>query len=440
MMDFRKVATLPIVFTSVICLLSFVLLTLGFSASKQFETIDDARGSTISQYVGLSVAAWHQEIEIYFTGKLLEKKRSTTLGLVEPELHGAFAGKYPLKFESDLSNFNISYRPYLSAPGLLADMALIPFRLGRLVGISSEFLLRGLYSLNLLVNIFFIFLLLSFLFSKIATAKGRIAAILLVVSPWVILDSLSLMWSPSLRFAGIFALLFCWWRRIPEIRPKFTFFLVAFGIVVSSLNGFEFFFFQLAILLMPMSLIWQNEKNVKVLVKWIKVCIAGSITTFLIWYLVVLENIRNPSEAAQVLYFTFFKHSLLRPTATPIGAVASGDSNLPLFSGLTKLFTDMSVFLPYPFPNSLIKILGVNYQALEFISLATSFMVITVFLIIISGRKVESFPFILSLSLFSLTALATNSYVYNHPHHMPPVLLFFLLFLTAIQFRERNVL
>ena len=126
------------------------------------------------------VDAWHQEIEIYFTGKLLEKNGSSEgLGLVEPALRGEFkfAGKFPLKFNPDLSNFNISYRPYLSSPGLLTDIALLLFKAGTLIGVSSWFLLFLLYGLNLFFNIFFIHLLLVFISEHVSRKKGLIATV-----------------------------------------------------------------------------------------------------------------------------------------------------------------------------------------------------------------------------------------------------------------------
>ena len=443
MTDHKRISKMPITLSFLLFLLSFTLLFLGFTASHKFDTIDDSSGSTISQYIGLSVAAWHQEIEIYFTGKLLEKNGSSKgLGLVEPTLRGEFkfAGKFPLKFNPDLSNFNISYRPYLSSPGLLTDTALLLFKAGTLIGVSSWFLLFLLYGLNLLFNIFFIYLLLFFISEHVSRKRGLIATVFLVFSPWIILDSLSIMWSPVVRFGGIFLLLFCWWHKKIQLSSKLTFWLITFGLVISSFNGFEFFFFQLAILLMPMSVLFYKDQYLVTLKRWAKVSLTATTTSFFIWYLVVLVNVGNFYEAGKVLFFTFFKHSLFRSGTAPIEAVASGDSHLPIFSGLIKLLTGMSVLLPYPFPESLMAILGISLPFLVFIQHITSFVPIAALLLIFARQHTVKFTLSISLLFFCLTAIATNSYVFNHPHHMPPVLLFYLIFYSVIQFKPLRVL
>jgi hypothetical protein len=420
------------------CLITTILILLGFSASESSRNLADAEGLSGYKYVGLSTAAWHQEIDIYFTLKVLSPEKSPGFGLREPIQIESESGNFlPLKF-SDYTEFSsIDDRPYLSSSGILADLARIGVGFLSFFGIPKLFGLFMLYMLNLVLNGTFVFLLLKFgkffLSRRLPLNIYRLA----VVSPWVILDSTSIMFSPGIRFGGIFALLLLWHRKGSNWQYNDVFAYSLIGIVISSLNGFEFFFFELSILLLFLFVLTSQSIPWVTLLYWLSLSLTAWLTSILIWFITIFSNLRNVDDSVRLITYTLFKHSFLRVEQPPLGAVASGDSSLALLEGLTKLSSRMSIFLPYPFPESFQAKLHLSDQLLSTLNVMTSVVVLLFIMLLISRGVNRSRAALIGIGFWCLSAIPVNSYVYNHPHHMPPVGLFLILSIFIHFFRDK---
>jgi hypothetical protein len=418
-------------------LLTTVLLLLGVSASAVSKNLESAEQSSLPKYVGLSASAWHQEMDVYFTLKVLSPEKSESLGLREPLLiEYNSIGLIPLKYTNFVTSSVIKDRPYLSSSGLLADIAKLVVDFLGLFNVSRLFGLLLIYFLNILINGVFVFLLLSFgrffLAQKLHLNLYRLA----VVSPWIFLDSTSLMFSPAIRFGGVFALLGYWFIKRKSSSFPALFPIAWVGLVFSSLNGFEFFFFQLSILLIYLFLILDDRKFSSVFRFWIYLSAVSWLTSLLVWSVTVFSNLQSFSSSVKLIMYTFFKHSILRSESPPLGAVTSGDETLGILLGLRKMSSEMSIFLPYPFPESFQIKLGISDELLAILSMSTSVLPLLVLILWFSRKMLLNRSALLGVAFWCLSAIPLNSYVFNHPHHMPPAGLFLLLAFFVLSFRE----
>jgi hypothetical protein len=119
--------------------------------------------------------------------------------------------------------------------------------------------------------------------------------------------------------------------------------------------------------------------------------------------------------------------------------VASGDAHLPFYKGVVKLLIDMSLYLPYPMPATVLEVFGISAQQIQVMTTLTSLIPILLVTFVFM-RNVSYRNFILlGFSLFCVVGIAVNSYIYNHPHHMPPVLIMLTLILSTFQRRELSL-
>lgn len=435
----EKALASSIILSSVFTLIATSLLALGIFGSAGAVSIREEGYKSPLKFAALSVAASHQELDLYLTAKLFDGvSGQIPIGLVEPFVTGEseVKGLTPLKFQTSHPNYTIGIRPYLSASGLLAEIAYLFKNISIGIGLSSKSILVSIYSMNLTLNVFFVFLLTVFIKKRLQNRLASLVVVTLILSPWIILDSLSLMLSPAIRFGGIFAL--CLIDKFQSItsRKWASPLLFASGIFLSSLNGFEFFFFDLVICLLLIRQIYPKLPSTQVLIKYFAGASTGILFSLIAWFYVLVKNVGDMSESLMIMTFTFFKHSLLRTDFVPAGAVASGDSNLAIFKGLIKMLLGMSLYIPYPFPKSAAEILAISNTQIQIATIITSAIPIIV-IIFVSLKKLLFKKFILfCLILFSMVGIATNSYIYNHPHHMPPVVIMLALVLTTFQKRE----
>ena len=140
-----------------------ILILLGASASSSNLTLSGAQALNLPKYIGLSASAWHQELDVYFTLKALSTKQGQGLGLREPiQIEKDLVGFIPLKFYNFLDEALIQDRAYLSASGILADLGKIAINVLEMLGLSKLTGLMLLYLVNILMNAFFVYLLLVF--------------------------------------------------------------------------------------------------------------------------------------------------------------------------------------------------------------------------------------------------------------------------------------
>ena len=415
-----------------------ILILLGASASSSNLTLSGAQALNLPKYIGLSASAWHQELDVYFTLKALSTKQGQGLGLREPiQIEKDLVGFIPLKFYNFLDEALIQDRAYLSASGILADLGKIAINVLEMLGLSKLTGLMLLYLVNILMNAFFVYLLLVFgkahLTNRLRLNIYRIA----VMSPWILLDSTSLMFSPAIRFGGIFALLFYWYLKGYNLKWAEVYVSSFLGLLFSSLNGFEFYFFQLSILMIYLLVILLPYNFSRILFFWVALSASAWIASLFLWATTVFSNLRNISDSIQLILYTLFKHSLFRSDSVPLGAVPSGDSSLGPLKGLFKVSTQMSILLPHPFPKSLQSKLGISNELLASLSVFTSVLVFLILIMIFSQRFDRGRAGLLGILFWSLSAITINSYVFNHPHHMPPVGLFLVLSTYIFSFREK---
>jgi hypothetical protein len=422
----------------VFCFVASILVTLGYLSSLSNQNLDEAEGLGVSQFVGLSTSAWHQELDVYFTLKVLSTEKYPGLGLREPVLiERESLGFIPLKF-SDYTKFSIiKDRPYLSSSGILADLGKMATDFLSIFGVSRLSGLLIFYILNVFLNSMFVFLLLKFGSSYISRSLYLNFYRFTVVSPWVLLDSTSIMLSPAIRFAGVFAILLLWYRKGNDWQFGALFTYCLAGVVISSLNGFEFFFFELAILLVYLFVL-MNRSSIRITLSfWLSLSLTAWLASVLLWSLTIFSNLKTFSDTAKLILYTLFKHSFLRFDTPPLGAVPSGDNSLAFFTGLTELLGRMSIFLPYPFPKSFQSKLHLSDDLLSVMNLLTSVAVLIVLMSLFSKNLSSSKVTWIGIGFWCLSAIAVNSYVYNHPHHMPPVGLFLILSIFIHFFREK---
>lgn len=420
-------------------LITSILLILGSLVVKSSDTLEQNQEMTGLQYVGLSAAAWHQEMEVYFTLKALSSETEVGLGFMEPlRIQNGSKTLIPLKFKDYSKKYEIKSRPYLSHSGILADLGKLMLGVFGFFGISFGSGLLFLYFLNVLLNGFFVFLLLVFGFKYLLRPLARSVYTIGVFSPWVVLDSTSITLSPFIRFGGIFSILLFWFisKKSSNLSRLFPFFVG--GLVFSTINGYEFFFFQVPVLLLFISAIYPQIKPKELIFYWARGVILAWGLSLLLWFVTLYSNLNNFWDSVENMIFTFFKHSIFRSDSPPISAVASGDSSLFILSGLTKLLTEMSIILPYPFPESLASRLRLNLDLLENSVFLTSFTTILVIGCLIKIIRIDKPIFWFAFFSWCVAAILTNSYVYNHPHHMPPVGLFFLLGLIILSPQTRG--
>ena len=419
-------------------LMIFALLILGHTSTNSSSTLDEVDAANPLKFLGLSSAAWHQEFEVYFTLKTLSRGPAQGLGFREPlSIEQESKETFPLKYNDYIVSSKIVDRPYLSSSGVLSDIGKLAIGLAVLLGLSHSSGLMFLYAMNVLLNCLFIFLLLSFGSKYIPHSLVRGVYKLAVCSPWIILDSTSLMLSPAIRFGGMFTFLVYLFTRKSDISKTKLLVFIVLGLIFSTLNGFEFFFFELAILLLYLGILFRNSTFSKTLSLWFLSVSISWVGSLFVWWITVYSNLKSFGDSNKVLVYTLFKHSFLRSSTPPPEVVASGDSSLNPFVGLMKLLFDMSILLPYPFPESLQSRLGLGNTALSILVHLSSFS--SFFLLLIFLKKnIQGLTILFpALGFWCLSAVATNSYVYNHPHHMPPVGLFLLLAVVVFVSVER---
>lgn len=431
----------PEKFISIIfCFVASFLVLLGYSSSSSSnQNFDHAENLGLAQFVGLSTSAWHQELDVYFTLKALSSGEEPGLGLREPvRIERESVGFIPLKF-SDFTKFSaIEDRPYLSSSGILADLGKLIINYLSIIGVPKLSGLMILYFFNVILNGIFVFLLLKFGKFFISQSLYLNLYRLAVVSPWILLDSTSIMFSPVIRFAGVFAILLLWYRKGRDCHFAAIFAYSGVGIVISSLNGFEFFFFELAIIFIYLLILLNRSTFQKTFRFWISLSFTAWLASVLLWSLTIFSNLKTFSGTMKLIFYTLFKHSFLRFDTPPLGAVASGDSSIPIFSGLVKLLTRMSIFLPYPFPKSFQSKLHLSDSLLGAMNLLTSTALLVVIISLLSKNIAVSKVTLVGVLFWCLSAIPVNSYVYNHPHHMPPVGLFLFLSVFIHYFREKQ--
>jgi hypothetical protein len=439
----KRSAIISTVFlSSVFALIASSMLAIGVIGSAGSVSIRDEGYKSPLKFAAISIAASHQEIDIYFTAKLFDKPNNQFLpGLVAPTVDGGeeFKALLPLKFQTTHPNYFIKTEPYLSASGLLADVAYTYKSVLDVLGLSPNTSLVSIYVINLFFNILFIFFLCLFLFKR---CRRKIVAVIifsLVLSPWIILDSLSLMMSPFIRFGGIFALCLFDAFKMRLNKPWIFQLLFIVGILLSSLNGFEFFFFDLAISLLMIRVIFPELSSRSIVNKFFYSSSIGIFSSIITWFGLVFKITNDVTESLRIILFTFFKHSFMRSEKVPSGAVGSGDAHLPFYKGVIRLLSDMSLYLPYPMPSTALEILGISAHQIQVMTTLTSLIPILLVMFVFM-RNVSYRNFILlGFSLFCTVGIAVNSYIYNHAHHMPPVLIMLALTLSTFQRRELSL-
>jgi hypothetical protein len=435
----RRTITNTVFLTSFFGLISTSLLAIGIIGSAGSVSIKDEGYKNPLKFAALSIAASHQEIDIYFTAKIFDSPHNQfSPGLLEATVDGGedLKGLIPLKFQTTHPGYIIKTQPYLSASGLLADVAYTYKQVLGALGLSSKFSLVSIYIINLGLNISFIFFLSLFIYKRCRKKVVSIIIFSLILSPWIILDSLSLMMSPYIRFGGIFALCLFDAFKMRLHKPWIFQLLFVIGILVSSLNGFEFFFFDLVISLLAMRVILPELSFRSIIHKFLYSSSIGIFSSFIAWFGLVFKITNDVTESLRIILFTFFKHSFMRSETVPYGAVGSGDSHLAFYKGVVKLLSAMSLYLPHPIPASALDILGINVRQIQVMTALTSLISILL-VMFVSMRNVSYRSFILlGFSLFCAVGIAVNSYIYNHPHHMPPVVIMLALILSTFQRRE----
>lgn len=428
--------------SSFFALIASSLLAIGVIGSAGSVSIRDEGYKSPLKFAAISIAASHQEIDIYFTAKLFDTPHSQFLpGLVEPTIDGGedFKGLLPLKFQTAPPNYVIKTHPYLSASGLLADLAYAYKSVLAALGLSPNISLVSLYVINLVFNISFIFFLCLFLFKRCRKKYVAIIIFSLVLSPWIILDSLSLMMSPFIRFGGIFALCIFDAFKVKLNKPWVFHILFITGILLSSFNGFEFFFFDLVISLLVMRVIFPELSSRSIINKFLFSGSIGFLSSLITWFGLVFKITNDVRESLRIISFTFFKHSFMRSEKVPYGAVDSGDSHLAFYKGVVKLLGNMSLYLPYPMPATALEILGISVRQIQVMTALTSLIPILLIMFVFM-RNVSHRNFILlGFILFCGVGIAVNSYIYNHAHHMPPVVIMLALILSTFQGRELSL-
>jgi hypothetical protein len=407
------------------------LLLSGFWITNATNTVNELKSPKFTQFVGLAVASWHSEPDVYFSLKAMNLSKNQSLGLSEPLNYFELDPKdRPLKFISLNNDYAVSSRPYLSSSGLLADVSRSILILLRAVGLSETVGIRLLYLTNMFMNIVFISFIISLIKYKIDKKIVRYSAYVLVINPWLLLDSTSLMFSPWIRFCGVFAILFYWKMAKAHLNDFKIFKYLIPGLVISTLNGFEFFFLQVAIILIFITIVFQPSKLLKIFLVWAMSSVLSTVIAFSLWLNTIFWNVRDLGKAIEILFFNLTKHSLARSTFVPEGAVASGDTSINQLAGLKSILFQQSIILPYPVPRYLLDL--VNVDNLHFIFFLTSPFFFLSFLI--STYRVYFFsPMVIApITLWCLSAIGTNSYLYFHPHHMPPTSLFLVLALIIL--------
>jgi hypothetical protein len=417
-----------------------LLIILGLVSSSTNQSLDGAERLSLTEFVGLSSSAWHQELEVFYTLKALSPEENSGLGLREPtRINRDLLEFIPLRFTNFFNEATVEDRPYLSSSGILADFGKAIINLFELLGFSKLFGLTVIYFVNTLLNGFFVYLLLRF--GKKHLSKGLTLNLYraAIISPWMILDSTSIMLSPAIRFGGIFTLLIGL-LLAGENKKDYQIYIYTFiGLLLSTLNGFEFFFFQLSILLVFFALVFSDQSFWKILKNWTFLALSSWFTSIFIWTLTIYSNLKSLSDSINLIRYTIFKHSLFRSDSPPLGAVTSGDTSLGLFSGLRKLSFEMSVFLPYPFPQTLQNRLGISDELLSFFKLMTSAAVLLTLILIASRKFFRDWGVIFGMLLWCSSAIAVNSYAFNHPHYLPPVGLFLVISIFVFSFQERRL-
>ena len=435
----RRVVTSTVFLSAFFALIASSLLAIGVIGSAGSVSIRDEGYKSPLKFAALSIAASHQEIDLYFTTKLFDTPNiKYSPGLVESSVDGEedFKGLIPLKFQTAHPNYFIETRPYLSASGLLADVAYAYKSVLDALGLSPNISLISIYVINLVLNITFIFFLCLFLFKRCRKKSIAVIIFSLVLSPWIILDSLSLMMSPFIRFGGIFALCLFDAFKMRIHKPWIFHLLFISGILLSSLNGLEFFFFDLSISLLVIRVIFPELSSRSIINKFLYSGSIGIFSSLIAWFGLVFKITNDITESFRIILFTFFKHSFMRSEKVPYGAVDSGDSHLAFYKGVIKLLTNMSLYLPYPMPATALEITGISVRQIQVITTLTSLIPILL-VMFVSMRKVSYRNFILlGFSLFCAVGIAVNSYIPNHAHHMPPVVIMLALILSTFQRRD----
>ncbi len=407
------------------------LLLSGFWVTNTAGTVNELKSPNLTQYIGLGVASWHSELDVYISLKALNLSDNQSLGLSEPINYFELQPKNrPLKFIYLSDDYAISSKPYLSSSGLLADVSKLIVMFFTRIGIPETDGLRLLYSINLFINILFISLLVSFIKFKIKKKIVRFPTYLLVINPWLLLDSTSLMFSPWIRFCGVFAILIFWKNSKERVSNFQLFKFLTLGLVVSTLNGFEFFFFQVSIILMFITLIFQHSKLSRIILVWITATSLSTLVAFTLWVNTIFWNVRDLGRAIEILLFNVTKHSAVRSTFVPEGAVGSGDTSINQLAGLKSMLFQQSIILPYPIPSSLLNL--INVDNLHLIFFLTSPFIFLAILILIYRSYFFVPIVIVPIFLWCFFAIGTNSYVYYHPQHMPPTSLFLILALIIV--------
>ncbi len=402
------------------------LLLSGFWVTNTAGTVNELKSPNLTQYIGLGVASWHSELDIYLSLKALDLSDNQSIGLSEPINYFELQPKNrPLKFIYLSDEYAVSSKPYLSSSGLLADVSKLIVMLFNRIGMSETDGLRLLYSINLFINIVFISLIVSFIKFKIKKKLVRFYTYLLVINPWLLLDSTSLMFSPWIRFCGVFAILIFWKKSKEHVSGFQLSKYLTLGLVVSTLNGFEFFFFQVSIILVFITLILQHSKLSRIVLVWITATSLSILVAFTLWLNTIFWNVRNLGRAIEILFFNVTKHSVVRSTFVPEGAVGSGDTSINQLAGLKSILFQQSIILPYPIPSSLLNLF--NEDNLQLIFFLTSPFLFLAILILIHRSNFFLPMVITPIFLWCFFAVGTNSYVYYHPQHMPPTSLFLIL-------------
>jgi hypothetical protein len=417
------------------------LILLGALASTTQQSLEGAEELSLPNYVGLSTSAWHQELDVYFTLKVLTLEENVGLGLREPtRIEKNKVEFIPLKFTNFINQSSIEDRPYLSSSGILADIGRVIVSLFGALGFSQLFGLILLYLLNSFLNGFFVYLLL--VFGKLYLSKRLHLNLfrLAVFSPWIVLDSTSLMLSPVIRFCGVFFLLLYIFVKKSDRKTSECFLYTLVGLVISTLNGFEFFFFQLSIVFLLLLLVFPSMRFIKILYFWVLLSAASWLTSLALWAITIFTNLKSISDTFNLISYTLFKHSFLRFDSPPLGAVASGSSSLGLLDGLEKLSFNMSIYLPYPLPESFIRKVGLSNEFLTILNVSTSTLTLLILMLLFSQRLNMDPKVLLGLFFWCISAIVINSYVFNHPHHMPPVGLFLIMILFLHLFGRRPII
>jgi hypothetical protein len=414
-------------------ILFYAMLIASISYSQHHSDISELKfKKNPLSFILAANANWQTEIEIYFNSKVLTTK------IDDYKLGFVAAGKgcgTEYCFRYSLMQQEVSDGSwYPSAIGVDADIFRLFLVSMEKLGAPKVLSFSLIYLFYSTLNLFFIVLIYLFIVSKTSRNFIRYLQILLLFTPWIFFSSMSIVFSPAIRFAPIFLYLF--WRLKNTsflFKSQFrTTILFALTFTISALHGFEFLPFLIGLLiLLPAH---QEGNSIRWLVFWLKPLLLGSVLSFLIWFNVLLINTGQFLLSVNIMAHTFFKQVTLLNIEAPVYSVDSGYHDVPLFASLMRYYFQTSGVFPHPFPNQISDLLGGSTLVVTLLFFSTSLIISTPF-ILIAWRRLTLFErqqIILSFCLNTIAVASVHGFTFHHRHFMGTVVTIHLVLLIRL--------